>query len=120
MPSNINIICNVLEYDKKLLSPTYIAKDNFLKNIMLSGTIIDPLSAVPCTWKLLLHHQPTLIDHLCIFHLLWMQVNDLKNLLDLYREWHKQLIPYYNFDQFVQKVEQVGSTKRVKVKNFSL
>lgn len=43
------------------------------------------------------------------------EVSDLGNLIGLYAEWHSQLIPYYSFDQFVHKVEQVGSTKRVKL-----
>lgn len=47
-----------------------------------------------------------------------MQTNDLGNLLSLYAEWHSHLIPYYSFNQFVHKVEQVGATKRVKVKYF--
>ncbi|GMG98886.1 hypothetical protein Nepgr_000726 [Nepenthes gracilis] len=42
------------------------------------------------------------------------EVGDLRNLLHMYSEWHSQLLPYYSFDQFVKKVEQVGSTKRVK------
>ncbi|XP_047333039.1 TIMELESS-interacting protein [Impatiens glandulifera] len=42
------------------------------------------------------------------------EVSDLGNLLGLYAGWHSHLIPYYAFDQFVHKVEQVGSTKRVK------
>ncbi|KAG6508798.1 hypothetical protein ZIOFF_034180 [Zingiber officinale] len=29
-------------------------------------------------------------------------------------QWHSQLIPYYSFDQFVRKVEQVGATGRVR------
>ncbi|KAK1390191.1 TIMELESS-interacting protein [Heracleum sosnowskyi] len=43
------------------------------------------------------------------------EVQDLGNLLGLYAEWHSHLLPYYPFDQFVHKVEQVGSSKRVKV-----
>ncbi|KAI3472699.1 hypothetical protein Pfo_031096, partial [Paulownia fortunei] len=43
------------------------------------------------------------------------EVNDLRHLLRLYAEWHSRLLPYYNFDQFIHKVEQVGATKRVKV-----
>ncbi|KAJ4776381.1 TIMELESS-interacting protein [Rhynchospora pubera] len=42
------------------------------------------------------------------------EVNDLGNLIGLYSEWHKRLIPYYSFDQFVHKVEQVGASKRVR------
>ncbi|KAG4208104.1 hypothetical protein ERO13_A03G110900v2 [Gossypium hirsutum] len=30
------------------------------------------------------------------------------------REWHKYLLPYYSFDQFVHKVDKVASSKRVK------
>lgn len=45
-----------------------------------------------------------------------MQVSDLKNLIGLYSEWHSLLLPYYSFDQFVHKVEQVGATKRVRVR----
>ncbi|PIA64112.1 hypothetical protein AQUCO_00201418v1 [Aquilegia coerulea] len=42
------------------------------------------------------------------------EVSDLGNLIELYTQWHSQLIPYYSFQQFVQKVEQVGATKRVR------
>ncbi|XP_021909942.1 protein TIPIN homolog isoform X2 [Carica papaya] len=42
------------------------------------------------------------------------EVKDLGNLIRLYREWHSHLLPYYSFDQFVHKVEQVAATKRVK------
>ena len=34
----------------------------------------------------------------------------------MYGDWHSRLLPYYSFDQFVHKVEQVAATKRVKVK----
>ncbi|KAK1262379.1 hypothetical protein QJS04_geneDACA019574 [Acorus gramineus] len=43
------------------------------------------------------------------------EVSDLGNLIGLYQQWHSQLLPYYSFDQFVQKVEQVGTTKHVKM-----
>ncbi|KAI4328625.1 hypothetical protein L6164_020961 [Bauhinia variegata] len=42
------------------------------------------------------------------------EVRDLGNLLGLYCEWHSHLLPYYPFNQFVHKVEQVAATKRVK------
>ncbi|KAJ8490503.1 hypothetical protein OPV22_012224 [Ensete ventricosum] len=42
------------------------------------------------------------------------EVADLGNLIGLYAQWHSHLIPYYSFDQFVHKVEQVGASKRVK------
>ncbi|CAA3015762.1 TIMELESS-interacting [Olea europaea subsp. europaea] len=42
------------------------------------------------------------------------EVNDLRHLLGLYAEWHSRLLPYYSFDQFVHKVEQVGTTNRVR------
>lgn len=42
------------------------------------------------------------------------EVNDLGRLIHLYSEWHSHLIPYYSFNQFVHKVEQVGATRRVK------
>ena len=38
------------------------------------------------------------------------------NLIGLYSEWHSRLLPYYSFDQFVHKAEQVAATKRVKVR----
>ncbi|CAA0381136.1 unnamed protein product [Arabidopsis thaliana] len=41
-------------------------------------------------------------------------VSDLGNLIRLYSEWHTHLLPYYSFDHFVHKVQQVASTKRVK------
>ncbi|XP_073016234.1 uncharacterized protein [Primulina eburnea] len=43
------------------------------------------------------------------------EVDDLGHLLGLYAEWHSRLLPYYSFDQFINKVEHVGATKRVKV-----
>ncbi|KNA14199.1 hypothetical protein SOVF_109680 [Spinacia oleracea] len=42
------------------------------------------------------------------------EVNDLRNLLRMYAEWHAQLLPYFPFDQFIHKVEEAGSTRRVK------
>ncbi|KAL3510237.1 hypothetical protein ACH5RR_029638 [Cinchona calisaya] len=42
------------------------------------------------------------------------EVSDLGNLLGLYAEWHSFLLPYFSFDQFVDKVEQIGSKNRVK------
>ncbi|XP_010501789.1 PREDICTED: TIMELESS-interacting protein-like [Camelina sativa] len=42
------------------------------------------------------------------------EVSDLGNMIRLYSEWHSHLLPYYSFDQFVHKVQQVASTKRVK------
>ncbi|CAH2055262.1 unnamed protein product [Thlaspi arvense] len=44
-----------------------------------------------------------------------MFVSDLGNLIRLYSEWHSHLLPYYSFDQFVHKVQQVAATKRVKI-----
>ncbi|XP_071696274.1 uncharacterized protein [Rutidosis leptorrhynchoides] len=43
------------------------------------------------------------------------ETSDLGNLLSLYAEWHSHLIPYYSFNQFIHKVEQVGGSKRVKL-----
>lgn len=58
---------------------------------------------------------------LSFFNLITLiQVNDLRNLLRLYADWHSRLLPYYNFDQFIHKVEQVGATKRVKASKFHL
>ncbi|XVE85615.1 hypothetical protein DITRI_Ditri17bG0104400 [Diplodiscus trichospermus] len=42
------------------------------------------------------------------------EVSDLGNLIGLYREWHRHLLPYYSFDQFVNKAEKIASSKRVK------
>ncbi|KAF8010480.1 hypothetical protein BT93_J1192 [Corymbia citriodora subsp. variegata] len=42
------------------------------------------------------------------------EVSDLGNLIGMYREWHSHLIPYYSFDQFVHKVEQVAASNQVK------
>ncbi|OVA01162.1 Replication fork protection component Swi3 [Macleaya cordata] len=42
------------------------------------------------------------------------EVSDLGNLIGLYTQWHSRLLPYYSFDQFVQKVERVGATRRVR------
>uniref|UniRef100_A0A803LRN6 Chromosome segregation in meiosis protein 3 domain-containing protein n=1 Tax=Chenopodium quinoa TaxID=63459 RepID=A0A803LRN6_CHEQI len=46
-------------------------------------------------------------------------VNDLRNLLRMYAEWHAQLLPYFPFDQFIHKVEEAGSSKRVKETSIS-
>ncbi|XP_056842193.1 uncharacterized protein LOC108863311 isoform X2 [Raphanus sativus] len=43
------------------------------------------------------------------------EVSDLGNLIRMYSEWHSHLLPYYSFDQFVHKVQQVAATKRVKI-----
>ncbi|CAI8617190.1 unnamed protein product [Vicia faba] len=43
------------------------------------------------------------------------EVRDLGNLIELYSEWHSRLLPYYPFNQFVHKVEQVAATKHVKM-----
>ncbi|XP_047968905.1 TIMELESS-interacting protein [Salvia hispanica] len=43
------------------------------------------------------------------------EVDDLRHLLRMYADWHSRLLPYYNFEQFLDKVERVGSSKRVKV-----
>ncbi|KAB2623961.1 hypothetical protein D8674_015621 [Pyrus ussuriensis x Pyrus communis] len=43
------------------------------------------------------------------------EVRDLGNLIGLYTQWHSRLLPYYSFDQFVHKVEQVAATRRVKM-----
>lgn len=42
------------------------------------------------------------------------EANDLRNLLRMYAEWHSQFLPYFPFDQFIHKVEEAGSSKRVK------
>ncbi|KAF6160735.1 hypothetical protein GIB67_035936 [Kingdonia uniflora] len=42
------------------------------------------------------------------------EVSDLGNLIDLYKDWHSHILPYYSFDQFVHKVEQVGATRHVR------
>ncbi|KAL0552687.1 hypothetical protein IC582_011807 [Cucumis melo] len=43
------------------------------------------------------------------------EISDLENLIGLYREWHSHILPYYSFEHFVHKVEQVAATKRVKM-----
>ncbi|RXH70428.1 hypothetical protein DVH24_007684 [Malus domestica] len=43
------------------------------------------------------------------------EVRDLGNLIGMYTQWHSRLLPYYSFDQFVHKVEQVAATRRVKM-----
>ncbi|CAI0431909.1 unnamed protein product [Linum tenue] len=42
------------------------------------------------------------------------EVSDLGHLLSLYSEWHERLLPYYSFDQFIQRVERVAASRRVK------
>ncbi|KAL5721566.1 hypothetical protein ACHQM5_005194 [Ranunculus cassubicifolius] len=48
------------------------------------------------------------------FHGKGHEVADLGNLIELYSQWHSRLMPYYSFEQFIHKVEQVGATKRVR------
>ncbi|KAK9175164.1 hypothetical protein WN944_027170 [Citrus x changshan-huyou] len=43
------------------------------------------------------------------------EVSDLGHLIGLYSEWHSHLLPYYSFDHFVSKVEQVAASRRVKM-----
>lgn len=43
------------------------------------------------------------------------EVEDLKSLLEAYLRWHQTLLPYYSYSQFVEKVEKVGSSKRVRL-----
>jgi len=43
------------------------------------------------------------------------EVEDLKSLLEAYLRWHQVLLPYFSYSQFVEKVEKVGSSKRVRV-----
>lgn len=58
---------------------------------------------------------------ICLFlplmnpHIIPLQASDLGNLIGLYTQWHSHLLPYYSFDQFAQKVEQVGASRRVRV-----
>jgi hypothetical protein len=47
--------------------------------------------------------------------LLWYQVDDLRDLIKLYTDWHLCLIPYYSFKQFVWKVKKVGVSNHVRV-----
>ncbi|KAG0454261.1 hypothetical protein HPP92_025565 [Vanilla planifolia] len=42
------------------------------------------------------------------------EVDDLGNLIAMYADWHAHVLPYYSFDQFIHKVEQVGASKRVR------
>ena len=44
-----------------------------------------------------------------------MQVEDLKSLLESCMRWHSQILPYYAYSQFVEKVEKLGRSKRVRV-----
>lgn len=50
----------------------------------------------------------------------FFQVSDLGNLIGMYAEWHSHLIPYYSFNQFIRKVEQIGASKRVSVSNINI
>lgn len=43
------------------------------------------------------------------------EVSDLENLIGLYSEWHSHTLPYYSFEHFIHKVEQVAATRRVKM-----
>lgn len=45
------------------------------------------------------------------------EVEDLKSLLEAYLRWHQNLLPYYSYSQFVEKVEKLGSSKRVRVRH---
>ncbi|KAJ7518114.1 hypothetical protein O6H91_21G056400 [Diphasiastrum complanatum] len=43
------------------------------------------------------------------------EVEDLKNLIEAYMHWHSHLLPYFTFDQFVEKVEKFSGAKRVRM-----
>lgn len=43
------------------------------------------------------------------------EVEDLKSLLDAYVHWHSRILPFFSFNQFVEKVEKLGSVKRVRI-----
>ncbi|XP_057963228.1 uncharacterized protein LOC131154454 isoform X2 [Malania oleifera] len=58
-----------------------------------------------------LRHFPRAFKYRGLGH----EVADLGNLISLYFEWHSHVLPYYSFDQFVRKVEQVGTTRHVKM-----
>lgn len=44
-----------------------------------------------------------------------VQVEDLKSLLESYMRWHRHILPYFAYSQFVEKVEKLGGNKRVRV-----
>lgn len=50
-----------------------------------------------------------------VLDLAMVQVEDLKSLLESYMRWHSQILPYFAYSQFVEKVEKVGRSKRVRV-----
>eukprot|EP00249_Psilotum_nudum_P014539 c24872_g1_i1 orf=220-1119(+) len=43
------------------------------------------------------------------------EVEDLGSILEAYMHWHNRILPYFSFDQFVERVEKVGSMKRVRM-----
>lgn len=42
------------------------------------------------------------------------EVSDLGNLIEAFIQWHSRLLPSVSFQYFVDRVEKVGSTKRVR------
>lgn len=42
------------------------------------------------------------------------EVSDLGNLIEAFIQWHSRLLPSVSFQNFVDRVEKVGSTKRVR------
>eukprot|EP00253_Pinus_taeda_P002424 PITA_02424 len=46
-------------------------------------------------------------------HFSW-QVSDLGNLIEAFIQWHSRLLPSVSFQYFVDRVEKVGATKRVR------
>ncbi|KAH7436772.1 hypothetical protein KP509_05G035600 [Ceratopteris richardii] len=43
------------------------------------------------------------------------EVEDLQSFLEAYVHWHSLILPYFSFNQFVEKVEKLGASRRVRV-----
>ncbi|MCO5604243.1 hypothetical protein L7F22_058406 [Adiantum nelumboides] len=43
------------------------------------------------------------------------EVDDLKSFLEAYVHWHSLILPYFSFNQFVEKVAKVGASRRVRM-----
>ena len=63
------------------------------------------------TWSSIFAIQLLLLPILLYF----MQAGDLKRLLELYIGWQQRILPFSNFDVFLEALEKLGSSYVLKV-----
>ncbi|AAF26978.1 putative CCHC-type zinc finger protein [Arabidopsis thaliana] len=89
-------------------APSQIPNNEFQRSSSKSGTSIAPAPKVTKTRV----QRPKLTPELLLSEDGLGYV--LRYFPKSFNEWHTHLLPYYSFDHFVHKVQQVASTKRVK------